>query len=101
MGLVAGRSCGDGSAVQVVKRICDEMDEPFEVRQYERFSPLGMEESALVGGYSGVRGGDCVVAFSRRDIYEIKQEIERSTKLRASVVYGALPPETRRQQVGV
>ena len=57
-----------------------------------------MEEEGLVGGYSAVQAGDCVVAFSRRDIYAIKQFIEQETKHRACVVYGALPPETRRQQ---
>ena len=51
-----------------------------------------------MGGYSAVQAGDCVVAFSRRDIYAIKQFIEQETKHRACVVYGALPPETRRQQ---
>ena len=51
-----------------------------------------------MGGYSSVQPGDCVVAFSRRDIYAIKQFIEQETKHRACVVYGALPPETRRQQ---
>jgi ATP-dependent RNA helicase SUPV3L1/SUV3 len=38
------------------------------------------------------------VAFSRRDIFRIKQSIERGTPHGAAVVYGALPPETRRQQ---
>lgn len=45
------------------------------------------------------QAGDCVVAFSRRDIFDIKTEIERLTTMRCCVVYGALPPETRRMQV--
>lgn len=57
-----------------------------------------VEEEGLAGGYGGVQPGDCVVAFSRKDIYTIKQYIEQETKHRACVVYGALPPETRRQQ---
>ena len=57
-----------------------------------------VEEGQLPDGYSGVQPGDCVVAFSRKDIYAIKQLIERETQHRACVVYGALPPETRRQQ---
>lgn len=59
---------------------------------------LQVESSGLVGGYSAVQPGDCIVAFSRRDIYAIKQLIEQETSHRACVVYGALPPETRRQQ---
>ncbi len=30
-----------------------------------------------MGGYSAVQPGDCIVAFSRRDIYSIKQYIEQ------------------------
>lgn len=119
----------------------------------------------MAGGYQSVQPGDCIVAFSRRDIYDIKQLIEQvsipawrgeppcgrgkgvghtwqrtqaskaaaavqdaagvscacgrlprrrfrlhplrglpapdpaqETKHRCCVVYGALPPETRRQQ---
>lgn len=59
---------------------------------------LQVEPGGLVGGYSAVQPGDCIVAFSRKDIYNIKQFIEQETKHRACVVYGALPPETRRQQ---
>lgn len=59
---------------------------------------LQVEPSGLVGGYSAVQPGDCIVAFSRRDIYAIKQLIEQTTRHRVCVVYGALPPETRRQQ---
>lgn len=59
---------------------------------------LQVEPEGLVEGYSGVQPGDCVVAFSRRDIYAIKQAIEQETQHRTCVVYGALPPETRRQQ---
>lgn len=63
-----------------------------------RRCPLQVEPEGLAGGYGDVQPGDCVVAFSRRDIYAIKQVIEQETKHRACVVYGALPPETRRQQ---
>lgn len=93
--------CGDGSAVELVRRICEEMGEPFEVRTYERFTTLSVEEQGLPQGYreGAIQPGDCVVAFSRRDIYAIKQLIEQESKaLKACVVYGGLPPETRRQQ---
>ena len=46
-----------------------------------------------------VRPGDAVIGFSRRELYVLKQEIEATTGLKACVVYGALPPEVRRQQV--
>ncbi|PRW56167.1 ATP-dependent RNA helicase mitochondrial [Chlorella sorokiniana] len=90
--------CGDGSAVPLVRRICEDMGESFTLNEYDRFTKLTVEEGGLEGGYGAVQPGDCIVAFSRKDIYSIKQYIEQETKHRACVVYGALPPETRRQQ---
>lgn len=52
-----------------------------------------------------IKPGDCVVAFSRRKLFQLKNEIEVATaqrptaqRLRCCVVYGALPPEARREQ---
>jgi ATP-dependent RNA helicase SUPV3L1/SUV3 len=45
-----------------------------------------------------VQAGDCVVAFSRNDIFAIKREIERLTPYKCCVVYGTLPPDTRISQ---
>lgn len=45
-----------------------------------------------------VQPGDCVVAFSRNDIFAIKREIETTTKYKCCVIYGKLPPQTRADQ---
>eukprot|EP00980_Cylindrotheca_fusiformis_P018029 scaffold5767_cov92-Cylindrotheca_fusiformis.AAC.1 len=45
-----------------------------------------------------VQPGDCVVAFSRNDIFAIKREIETSTNYKCCVIYGKLPPQTRADQ---
>lgn len=90
--------CGDGSAVNLVKWIAKELNEPFELKTYDRFTPLNIEEHGMRQGYSSVEPGDCIVAFSRNDIFGIKSLVESQTPYKACVVYGALPPETRRQQ---
>lgn len=38
-----------------------------------------VEPLGLPRGYQEVRPGDCIVAFSRRDIYDIKHTIEALT----------------------
>jgi ATP-dependent RNA helicase SUPV3L1/SUV3 len=38
------------------------------------------------------------VAFSRRDIFRLRREVEAATGLGCAVVYGSLPPKTRRAQ---
>eukprot|EP00884_Botryococcus_braunii_P014946 jgi/Botrbrau1/23452/Bobra.106_1s0010.2 len=90
--------CGDGSAVNLVRRMAKDMKEPLEVRFYDRFSPLRVETGTMRNGYMDVQPGDCIVAFSRKDIFDIKASIEREKGFGVCVVYGALPPEMRRQQ---
>ncbi|WKA04604.1 hypothetical protein VitviT2T_022623 [Vitis vinifera] len=93
--------CGDPSVLNVVRKICSETgDELFE-QHYERFKPLVVEAKTLLGELQNVRSGDCVVAFSRREIFEVKLAIEKHTNHRCCVIYGALPPETRRQQASL
>lgn len=49
------------------------MGEEVEVVNYERFTPLAVEAGGLKGGYKNVQPGDCIVAFSRKTIFAIKQ----------------------------
>ena len=93
--------CGDASALPLVKQMCDTMGESLTVFNYDRFTPLEIDPAALPRGYASVRPGDCVVAFSRRDIFEIKPLIERRTGHKCCVIYGALPPEMRRHQAAL
>lgn len=90
--------CGDASALPLIKQMCDDMAEPLTVMQYDRFTDLEMQQHALEREYASVEPGDCIVAFSRRDIFDIKADIERRTNHKCCVIYGALPPEMRRHQ---
>lgn len=40
---------------------------------------MQVEPEGLRQGYQDVQPGDCIVAFSRRDIYDIKNTIEATT----------------------
>jgi len=42
--------------------------------------------------------GDCIVAFTRKDLFRYKAMVEAATKKKSSIVYGRLPPEVRAQQ---
>lgn len=90
--------CGDPSALPLVRELVKVMGDELEERTYDRFTTLKVEPRSLQGNMANVQKGDAVVAFSRKDIFEIKQRIERESKEKCCVVYGALPPETRRQQ---
>lgn len=93
--------CGDPSVLHMVRKICSETGDELYENHYERFKPLVVEAKTLLGDLRNVRSGDCVVAFSRREIFEVKLTIEKHTNHRCCVIYGALPPETRRQQANL
>ncbi|KAF9591067.1 hypothetical protein IFM89_001277 [Coptis chinensis] len=93
--------CGDPSVLEIVRKLCAETGDELVENHYERFKPLAVEAKTLLGDLRNVRAGDCVVAFSRREIYELKLAIEKYTNHRCCVIYGALPPETRRQQANL
>lgn len=93
--------CGDPSVLDIVRKICFDTGDELHECHYERFKPLVVEAKTLLGDLKNIRSGDCVVAFSRREIFEVKLAIEKHTDHRCCVIYGALPPETRRQQANL
>ncbi|RKP25546.1 P-loop containing nucleoside triphosphate hydrolase protein [Syncephalis pseudoplumigaleata] len=90
--------CGEPTAIDLIKRICETLNEEVEVNEYERLSPLQLADKSLNGNLKNIRKGDCIVTFSREGIFGLKQEIEMQTGYRCAVIYGALPPETRAEQ---
>ena len=90
--------CGEAAALTAVQALADMCGDTLEVRNYERITPLNIEEHSLGGDLSQIRPGDAVIAFNRRNIYALREEIERKTPYKCAVVYGTLPPETRAKQ---
>ncbi|TYI63438.1 hypothetical protein E1A91_D09G017800v1 [Gossypium mustelinum] len=93
--------CGDPTVLNIVRKICSDTGDELHEHHYDRFKPLVVEAKTLLGDLQNVRSGDCVVAFSRREIFEVKMAIEKHTSHRCCVIYGALPPETRRHQANL
>ncbi|XP_034684675.1 ATP-dependent RNA helicase SUV3, mitochondrial isoform X2 [Vitis riparia] len=89
--------CGDVSSVPLIQGILKVTGDDFEVQCYERLSPL-VPLNVPLRSFSDIQTGDCIVTFSRRQIYKLKRQIENGGKHLCSVVYGSLPPETRTRQ---
>lgn len=89
--------CGDAAAVPLIQELLKVTGDDVQVRSYERLLPLVPLEVPL-GSFSNIRTGDCIVSFSRKEIYKLKKKIETGGKHLCSVVYGSLPPETRTRQ---
>ena len=93
--------CGEESALPVIRQLLQETGDNLTVKRYERLTPLSVEKHSLDGDLSQVVKGDCVVAFARSRIFEIKRQIESLSGLRCAVVYGKLPPEIRSEQAAL
>lgn len=84
--------CGEASAVPLVKEICEDLGDEVQVNEYRRLTPVNVVQYTLNNDWTKIRKGDCVVTFSRREIFDIKEKIELKTGLKCAVVYGGLPP---------
>ncbi|SCU95405.1 LANO_0E10264g1_1 [Lachancea nothofagi CBS 11611] len=93
--------CGEKSALPLVEKIVKMTGDELIVNEYERLGELKIEDTSLKGGLKGLRKGDCVVAFSKKKILDLKLKIEKMTDLKVAVIYGSLPPETRIQQANM
>lgn len=94
--------CGDNSSVPVVKQLVQETGDQLEVITYNRLSPLSVASKELQGGLrSGISPGDCIVAFSKKELFQIKKQVEQELSrkdIKCALIYGSLPSETRSEQ---
>lgn len=88
--------CGEPGAHTLLAQLCETTGETLEVRSYSRLTELSVENAAL-GNLENVQPGDCIVCFSKNDIYAVSREIESRGK-EVAVIYGGLPPGTKLAQ---
>ena len=89
--------CGEESAVNLIRHIAQSTGDLFEINSYQRLNPLVVQRHVVAADFSDLRPGDCIITFSRKDIFRLKSKIELTGK-KCSVIYGGLPPETRVEQ---
>ncbi|CAI4054605.1 hypothetical protein SUVZ_16G2520 [Saccharomyces uvarum] len=93
--------CGEKSVLPLIKSIVKMTGDKLTINEYDRLGKLTVENSPVKDGIKGLRKGDCVVAFSKKKILDLKLKIEKDTDLKVAVIYGSLPPETRVQQASL
>jgi ATP-dependent RNA helicase SUPV3L1/SUV3 len=93
--------CGDETAVPIIEDIVKDTGDELVINRYQRLTPLRVAEKSLEGDFKNVKKGDCVVTFSRSNIFTMKAQIEKATNLRCAVAYGRLPPELRSKQAAL
>lgn len=90
--------CGDPSSEEIIRYMCSKTGDELEIKKYFRLSPLKVDNKPIDSKLKSLRPGDCIVAFSKNDLLDWKSEIERLKKSNCSIIYGALPPESRTKQ---
>lgn len=90
--------CGEESVLPLMNKIVKLTGDTLVVNKYKRLGTLEIEHQPLAGKFKGLKAGDCVIAFSKKTILDLKLTIERQTDLKVAVIYGSLPPETRVKQ---
>lgn len=88
--------CGESAAIDLVTELLYTTGEEVEVQKYERLTPISVLDRALES-LDNLRPGDCIVCFSKNDIYSVSRQIE-IRGLESAVIYGSLPPGTKLAQ---
>ncbi len=88
--------CGEEAALDLIKELLASTGEELEVRRYKRLTPLTVEDKAVVS-LDNVKAGDCIVCFSKKDIYSVSLQLEKKGH-EVAVIYGTLPPTTKLSQ---
>ncbi|EEB12247.1 ATP-dependent RNA helicase SUV3, putative [Pediculus humanus corporis] len=84
--------CGEESAVDLVDSILCTTNENLEVKKYKRLTELKLD--AAIESLKNVSPGDCIVCFSKRDIFNVTEALEKLGN-NVAVIYGTLPPGTK------
>lgn len=85
--------CGEKAAVNLVIELLSTTGETVEVHEYQRLTKLSVEDKSL-DTLENVQPGDCIVCFSKRDIYAVSLKLERMG-FQVATIYGTLPPSTK------
>jgi hypothetical protein len=99
LGVIAGEIhiCCSENAVNLIIQLIDECGDTYEHIQHVRDTPL-IIDSRPFSSLSDVEKGDALIAFSKRTVLSIASALA-DKNISASVIYGNLPPETRKRQI--
>jgi ATP-dependent RNA helicase SUPV3L1/SUV3 len=86
--------CGSDEGLRAAQRLAERIGTQIAVRRFERKNPLRVVPSPHGGE---LRPGDALIAFSRRTVVELQEQVLRSG-LRTAVIYGSLSPIVRRRE---
>ena len=88
--------CASPDAEELLVRIVRDCGDELTIVRHERMTPLAVEKEGFRFPES-VRRGDALIVFSKARVHAVAAELRRKG-WRVSLIYGALPPDVRRDQ---
>ncbi len=85
---------GSKNIKMLLLNLLDKAD--IELHEYSREIPLEVEKKEF--SLKNTKTGDALVCFSRRQVLETASRLQRSGH-KVSMIYGSMPPETRKRQI--
>lgn len=113
--------CGDEKAINLIKELSKKTNDNLELKMYNRFSKLEVIQNKVdVYDLSYFKNnlnnkvdynknyllpGDCIITFTRLQVLKYKQNLNKiinimniKSNLKVNCIYGALPPNTKKNQ---
>ena len=87
--------CGALNSREILEEIISDCKDEYSIKEYKRNIPLIVEDKNF--SYNDIAEGDAIVIFSKKRVLEIAEELSEKG-IKASVIYGDLPPEVRKMQ---
>lgn len=88
--------CTSPSAIKILKKLIDLCGDTYKVINHDRSTPLLIDNNAF-NNLRDVKKGDALVVFSKKDVIRVSA-ILKGNGHKCSIIYGALPYETRKKQ---
>ena len=88
--------CMAPEALPFIERLITSFGDPYRIVRHQRLAPL--RYAGECKGYRDFQPDDAIICFSRKSVLSTAAILERNG-FHASVIYGALPPEARRNEV--
>ncbi|MEW9097340.1 MAG: helicase-related protein [Clostridiaceae bacterium] len=87
--------CGAINSREILEEIIEDCYDTYEIKEYKRNVPLQIEGRGF--SYNEVQPGDALVVFSKKRVLQLAYHYA-DLGIKASLIYGDLPPEVRRKQ---
>ena len=89
-------ACASPDAENLLTRIIEDCGDELTIIRHERMTPLEVEKEGFQFPAS-VRPGDALIVFSKARVHAVAAEL-KTRGYKVSLIYGALPPDVRRNQ---